>query len=99
MVTSQSIHILQKGRRMKLIRLSLLLMALTVSFAAAPDVFAAKAKGGSLGRSEAKWTQTCYEIHCYGFYSGLCCGTLEECMPICASTCNLTPPETCIYIP
>lgn len=82
---------------MKLIRLSLLMVILVVTFLATPEAFGAKQRGGSLAASKGKMKYPCYDIYCHGIYSDGCCGTVEECLVVCDERCNLTP-GTCVFV-
>lgn len=85
---------------MKVTRLSLLLLSLVLTVLVAPEAFGAKrGHGGALRPSKTPTASAyeCFDIYCYGYLSGFCCGTVEECLGECDGVCNVTP-GTCIYV-
>ncbi len=75
---------------MKLARLAVLLVALAVI--AVPNAFGAKGKQSFMAPSK---TDACYDIYCYGVWSGSCCNTEERCLGYCDATCGVEP-GTCV---
>jgi hypothetical protein len=85
---------------MKLTRL-LLMLALVLSFAVAPEAFGAKKNGaGMLSHSKHKSVAAsdCYDIYCGGSSpDASCCGSVGDCLDVCDGVCGV-PSGTCIYV-
>jgi hypothetical protein len=101
-VGSENNLFLWKGVDMKLTRLSLLLFVLIVTFLASPEAFGAKQGGGLLrpskgGKAKGLAAAECFDIYCYGNWSGSCCGSVDYCLGYCDGTCGV-PQGTCIYV-